>query len=95
MEKEIERITGMDRDSFTKLVFIKQKDLDALKKLSKSSREQLVNKVMDIVFDESVANVTNDVKELKAKKNGKDVEFENVKKNKRLIKKTLGKRRSW
>ena len=75
VEKEIERITGMDRDSFTKLVFIKQKDLDALKKLSKSSREQLVNKVMDIVFDESVANVTNDVKELKAKKNGKDVEF--------------------
>lgn len=83
VEKEIERITGMDRDSFTKLVFIKQKDLDALKKLSKSSREQLVNKVMGMeVFDESVANITNDIKELKTKKNGKDVEFENVKKNK-------------
>jgi exonuclease SbcC len=84
VEKEIERIIGMDRDSFTKLVFIKQKDLDALKELSKSSREQLVNKVMGMeVFDESVANITNDIKELKTKKNENDIEFESVKKNKK------------
>ena len=39
--EEIERITGMDRDSFTKLIYVKQKDLDALKELDKSSRERL------------------------------------------------------
>jgi exonuclease SbcC len=93
VEKEIERITGMDRDSFTKLVFIKQKDLDALKKLSKSSREQLVNKVMGMeVFDESVANITNDIKELKTKKNEKDIEFENVKKNKEAYEENVRKK---
>jgi exonuclease SbcC len=51
-DQYVERITGMDRDSFTKLVFIKQKDLDALKDLSKSNREKMTNKVMGIeVFD--------------------------------------------
>ena len=29
IESQIEHITGMDRESFTKLVYIKQKDLDA------------------------------------------------------------------
>jgi exonuclease SbcC len=94
VEKEIERVTGMDRDSFTKLVFIKQKDLDALKKLSKSSREQLVNKVMGMeIFDESVANITNDLKELKIKKGEKDIEFENVENNKKTYEENFKKRK--
>lgn len=54
VEQKIGQITGMDRDSFTKLVYIKQKDLDALKELAKSKREQLVNKVMGIeLFDDA------------------------------------------
>jgi len=93
IEKEVERITGMDRDSFTKLVFIKQKDLDALKKLSKSSREQLVNKVMGMeVFDESVARITEDLKKLEVKKSGKDIEFESVEKNKKAYEENVRKR---
>lgn len=81
--KEVERITGMDRDTFTKLIFIKQKDLDALKQLSKSSREQLVNRVMGMeIFDESIASIKEDLKNLKEDKKNKDIEFEGVKKNK-------------
>jgi exonuclease SbcC len=61
VEDKIEQITGMDRDSFTKLVYIKQKDLDALKELAKAKREQLVNKVMGIdLFDEAAKKVKED-----------------------------------
>jgi exonuclease SbcC len=60
IESQIERITGMDRESFTKLVYIKQKDLDALKDL-KSKREQLVDKVMGIeIFDNAARLVKDD-----------------------------------
>jgi len=62
IEAKIEQITGMDRDSFTKLVYVKQKDLDALKELAKARREQLVNKVMGIeVFDVAGAKVKSDL----------------------------------
>ena len=62
VETKIEQITGMDRDSFTKLVYIRQKDLDALKELAKSKREQLVNKVMGIeLFDDASLKVKEDV----------------------------------
>jgi len=62
IEAKIEQITGMDRDSFTKLVYVKQKDLDALKELAKARREQLVNKVMGIeVFDIAGAKVKSDL----------------------------------
>jgi exonuclease SbcC len=61
IETKIEQITGMDRDSFTKLVYIKQKDLDALKTLGSSKREQLINKVMGIeIFDEAAKRVKAD-----------------------------------
>lgn len=61
IETKIEQITGMDRDSFTKLVYIKQKDLDALKTLGSSKREQLIDKVMGIeIFDEAAKRVKAD-----------------------------------
>jgi exonuclease SbcC len=61
IETKIEQITGMDRDSFTKLVYIKQKDLDALKTLSSTKREQLIDKVMGIeIFDEAARRVKAD-----------------------------------
>lgn len=83
IEREVERITGMDRNTFTKLVYVKQKDLDALKELTKASREQLMNKVMGMeVFDKSVANISEDVRELEAKRSRVEIEFQNVKKNK-------------
>ncbi len=94
VEKEIERITGMDRDTFTKLVFIKQKDLDALKKLSKASREQLVNRVMGMeVFDESMTSIKEDLKELKEEKKKKDIEFEGVKNNKKAYEEKVEKKK--
>lgn len=94
IEAEIERITGMDRDSFTKLVFIKQKDLDALKKLGKASREQLVNKVMGMeVFDESVERINEDLKELNTKKKERDIEFESVRKNKEAYEDKINKKK--
>jgi exonuclease SbcC len=61
IETKIEQITGMDRDSFTKLVYIKQKDLDALKTLGSTKREQLIDKVMGIeIFDEAAKRVKAD-----------------------------------
>lgn len=94
VEREIERITGMDRDTFTKLVFIKQKDLDALKKLSKASREQLVNRVMGMeVFDESMTSIKDDLKRLKEEKKNKDIEFEGVKNNKEAYEEKVEKKK--
>jgi exonuclease SbcC len=65
IESKVEQITGMDRESFTKLVYIKQKDLDALKDLVKTKREQLVNKVMGIeLFDDAARRVKDDSSQL-------------------------------
>ncbi len=73
IEERIEQTTGMDRDSFTKLVYIRQKDLDALKELGRTRREQLVNKVMGIeVFDTSTNAVKKDLKELRINRDSKD-----------------------
>ena len=80
IQERIEQITGMDRDSFTKLVYIRQKDLDALKELGKSKREQLVNKVMGMeVFDTATNAVKKDLQEPRRKKETKDKELELVK----------------
>lgn len=82
IEARIEQITGMDRDSFTKLVYIRQKDLDALKELAKARREQLVNKVMGIeVFDEAVNKVKADLSTLEKDLEKRRVELESVRKN--------------
>jgi exonuclease SbcC len=83
IEAKIEQITGMDRDSFTKLIYVKQKDLDALRELAKSKREQLVNKVMGIeVFDDAAAKVKTDVSELEADLERKNFQLDSVRKNK-------------
>lgn len=83
VEDKIEQITGMDRDSFTKLVYIKQKDLDALKELAKSKREQLVNKVMGIdLFDDASAKVKSDVSDLEVELEKKELRLEAVRQNK-------------
>jgi len=88
---KIEQITGMDRDSFTKLIYIKQKDLDALRELAKSKREQLVNKVMGIeIFDSSSANVKADKSELEVKLNEKNIRLDSARNNKEEYERKLG-----
>ena len=83
IEAKIEQITGMDRDSFTKLIYIKQKDLDALRELAKSKREQLVNKVMGIeVFDDASANVKGDSSNLEREFEKKNLQLDSVRRNK-------------
>jgi len=83
IEARIEQITGMDRDSFAKLVYIKQKDLDALRELAKSKREQLVNKVMGIeVFDDASANVKGDSSNLEGEFEKKNLQLDSVRRNK-------------
>ncbi|MEP0826031.1 MAG: SMC family ATPase [Nitrososphaera sp.] len=63
VEEKIEELLGLDRHAFSKLIYIKQKDLDALKDLQKAGREQLLNKVMGIeVFDQAIGNVKLDLK---------------------------------
>ena len=83
IESRIEQITGMDRDSFTKLIYIRQKDLDALRELAKSKREQLVNKVMGIeVFDDASAKAKTDLSNLENEFEKKNLQLDSVRKNK-------------
>lgn len=89
IESQIEHITGMDRESFTKLVYIKQKDLDALKDL-KTKREQLVDKVMGIeIFDDAAKHVKEDHGEVDTEILKKDVELNPIRKNAKLYEETL------
>ena len=82
IESKVEQITGMDRESFTKLVYIKQKDLDALKDLVKTKREQLVNKVMGIeLFDDAVRRVKDDSSQLADKIEKKTAELTPIREN--------------
>lgn len=65
VERAIEKITGMDRDAFTKLIYIKQKELDALKQLTRARREELVNKLMGMdVFDRTDERVKEELRQL-------------------------------
>jgi len=82
IEAKIEQLTGMDRDSFRKLVYIRQKDLDALKSLGKAEREKLVNKVMGIeVFDDATSQVKSDLSIVTEDLGKKEIELGAVKKN--------------
>ena len=55
IEQSVAEIIGMDRDAYEKLVYVRQKDLDALKNLAKQSREAMMNKVMGMeIFDEAI-----------------------------------------
>lgn len=90
IEGKIEQITGMDRDSFTKLVYIRQKDLDALKELAKARREQLVNKVMGIeIFDDAVVKAKSDSSTAETELEKKALELESVRKNAETYKEKL------
>jgi len=83
IDRMVEQITGMDRDSFTKLVFIRQKDLDALRDLAKAKREELLNKVMGIdIFDTASERMRQDISSLQSQLKEKQAEFEAVKRNK-------------
>jgi DNA repair protein SbcC/Rad50 len=83
VENKIVQITGMDRDSFCKLVYIKQKDLDALKELAKSKREQLVNKVMGIeLFDDAASSVKFDASEREDDLEKAEIRLQAVEQNK-------------
>ena len=48
IEKEISNLIGMDRNSFSQLVFFRQKDLDSLSDLAKKDREKMINKIVGI-----------------------------------------------
>ena len=83
IQGRIEEITGMDRDSFSKLIYIRQNDLDALKEMLKAKREQLVNKVMGIeIFDEATGKVNDDSRQMKQDLTPKKAEFEHVARDK-------------
>jgi len=91
---KIEQITGMDRDSYAKLVYIRQKDLDALRDLQKSDREKLINKVMGIdVFDVAASHVKDDIKALNADLEVKNSRLESISANKRLYEEKLDERK--
>jgi len=82
IDRLVEQVTGMDRDSFTKLVFIKQKDLDALRDLAKAKREELLNKVMGIdIFDTASERMRQDISSLQSELKEKRAELEVVTRN--------------
>lgn len=96
IQGKIEEITGMDRDSFTKLVYIRQKDLDALKELGRARREQLVNKVMGMeVFDTAGNTVKKDLRELGSEKEKKDRELEFAKKERDRHEESLDRKKNF
>jgi DNA repair exonuclease SbcCD ATPase subunit len=95
VESKVEQITGMDRESFTKLVYIKQKDLDALKDLVKTRREQLVNKVMGIeLFDDAGKHVKDDSSQLASEIEKKTAELTPVRDNAKSYEEKLASRAS-
>lgn len=77
--EKIVNITKMDRKSFTKLVFIMQKDLDALKGISKGDRETLLNNVIGIEdFTLATKSVKEDLKKGESDLELLNLEFRNV-----------------
>ena len=76
IQERVEEITGMDRGAFEKLVYVRQKDLDALRDLYRSGRTQFLNRVMGIeVFDTSARRVKDDISRLEAELESKRSEF--------------------
>lgn len=94
IDRLVEQVTGMDRDSFTKLVFIKQKDLDALRDLAKAKREELLNKVMGIdIFDTASERIRQDMSSLQSELSEKRVELEVVTRNRDTYKEKAAQRK--
>ena len=95
IEAKLIQITGMDRESFTKLVYVKQKDLDALKDLARTKREQLVNKVMGIeVFDDATSRVKSDLSVVAGDIEKKEIELESVRNNANAYEEKLTQRKN-
>ncbi len=79
INNQMAELTGMDRSSFSKLVYIRQKDLDSLSELQKTDREAMLNKVMGIdIFDKIVRKVKQDKKEVKSDLQSTYIEFGNL-----------------
>lgn len=76
IQARVEEVTGMDRDAFEKLVYVRQKDLDALRDLYRSGRTQFLNRVMGIeIFDASAKRVKEDLSHLDNESKSKNSEF--------------------
>jgi len=81
INQQIVELTGMDRDSFSKLVYIRQKDLDSLSELQKKDREAMLNKVMGIdIFDKIIKQLKEEKRDTKSELDVKKTEFENLEK---------------
>ena len=80
VENKISEIVGLDYKTFGKLVYIKQKDLDSLKELVKSDREQLINKMIGIEeFGQAEKQLKDDLKLLETESELAKKDFENQK----------------
>jgi exonuclease SbcC len=83
VQNRIEQITGLDPKTFDKLVYIKQKDLDALRTLARSDREQLINRMIGIEqFGEADQRILEDKRELKNQLERAKNDYEGVRKSK-------------
>lgn len=86
VESKVEEILGMDRESFSKLIYVRQNDLDALKDLVRSRREELVNKVMGIdIFDRAADRVGEDDQSQEKQLDGLRPRLEAAEKNSELF----------
>lgn len=82
VEEAIEEILGMDKDSYSKLIYIRQKELDALKDLQKQDRERLINKVIGIdVFDDAGNNANSDLRDEKRNQDTVETKLEVLRAN--------------
>jgi len=82
VEQHIEEIFGMDRNSYSNLIYIRQKELDTLSFLHKRDREKLINKVMGIEdFDSAAEIVHSDFKENKREYDSLNQKLEFLKKS--------------
>jgi len=64
VEQTIREIVGLDGESYSKLIYIRQNELDVLKDLERGDRTHLINSVMGIdVFDEAQSRLDSDCKQ--------------------------------
>lgn len=82
VQQTIEEILGLDGNSYSKLIYIRQKELDVLKELEKQDRTQLINSVMGIdIFDEAQDHINDDSKVKKDQFDSLDLVVSHLKEN--------------
>lgn len=72
----IEKITGFNRSMFTQLIYVKQHDLDALKKIKQIDRKSLLDKLIglenirnhDKEISEKIKGIKNEISDLRREK---------------------------